>query len=448
MKRFLFVVGLLFITFTLFAHPGIEPVFTLDEVVGKERASLQELELTADEIFRLSLLFSECPLESETVKRCLQKFEKIKAEVSCPEFMSQAPEDRGRAVLKLLYRDYLTTYNFDQTRTDAALETGVYNCVSSALLYMAAARASGLEVRGQRTTQHAFCSIYVPVQNSRELQKIDVETTNPYGFNPGSKETIENEANIKQYFVVPKKYYSNRQEVSDCNFAGLIAGNLCSTCIKKGDYERGVPLGATRYDVIRLENSRTAADVRQEFDILTANYVNLKPASAKAFSEVVEWFTTVIDRWGVTDFLQKNMDNAYNNLIILCLKENNDSLVHQYEQKFKSYVTQNQLTKTEQLYKETVWLNQLNDYMNKREYQAGLQKADEALKELPANQKIKNMRLYFYNNCIAVIHNNFAKEANAGHFETALKLLTEGLEAFPEDKTLKRDLADLKKVMQ
>lgn len=448
MKRFLFLIGLLFITLSLFAHPDIEPLFTPDDFLEEKRELSSTSVLTADEVFRLSLLFSECKLESETAARCLAKFEKIKTEVTSPDFMNQSPEERGRAILKLLYRDYLRTYDFDQTKTDVALETGVYNCVSSALIYMAAAKASGLEVRGQRTTQHAFCSVYVPVENSQQLQKIDVETTNPYGFNPGSRETIENEANIKKYYIVPKKYYSNRQEISDCNLAGLIAGNICSTCIKKKDYARGIPLGATRYEMVRQENTNFTANVRQDFDVLIANYVNILPPTAEKFSEVLDWFTTVLGRWGVTDFLQKNMDNAYNNLIILCLKEKNNVLAEEYFQKYQNYVTKNQQRKTEQLYKETVWLYQLNDYMTSKDYQSGLQKAEEALKELPDNQKIKNMRTNFYNNCISVIHNRFAKEANAGHFDAALQILTEGLQDFPEDRILKKDLADLKKVMQ
>ena len=53
--------------------------------------------------------------------------------------------------IKLLYEDYLTAYNLDQTRTNVALQTGVYNCVSSALLYMAAAKAAGLDVPFQVT---------------------------------------------------------------------------------------------------------------------------------------------------------------------------------------------------------------------------------------------------------------------------------------------------------
>ena len=230
-QRFLAFILASLITCGVFAHPGYEPLFLLDDDASNSA------NLTADQLFSLALQYSECPLDSERAALCYEKFEAIKKEVRSPDFMSQSPEERGRALLKLLYRDYLSKYNFDQTRLDLALESGVYNCVSSAMLYMAAAKACQLDVRGQKTTQHAFCSIYIPSSKEGQLQKIDVETTNPYGFNPGSREEIENEENIKKFYVVPKKYYTNRQEVSDRFFAGLIAGNICSDCIKNGDYE-------------------------------------------------------------------------------------------------------------------------------------------------------------------------------------------------------------------
>ena len=187
---------------SLQTHPSIEPLFSPEDVLVNPNSTGGQL--SADEVFKLSLLFSECPLDSSEGMQCLKQFDQLKQKVTSETFLAQPLEDRGRSVLKLLYQDYLTTYDFNQTKTNVALQTGVYNCVSSALLYMVVAKAAGLEVRGQKTSEHAFCTVYI--QN----KKIDVETTNPYGFNPGSKETIENEDKIQGYYVVPKKYYSNR----------------------------------------------------------------------------------------------------------------------------------------------------------------------------------------------------------------------------------------------
>ena len=379
-------------------HPSLEPLFLPEDV--PVNADSTGTELSADEVFKLSLLFSECPPDSPQGQFCLEQFQKIKEEVTGQSFMSQSAEDRGRAILKLLYRNYLKTYEFTQTRLDVALTSGIYNCVSSALLYMAAAKAAGLTVRGQKTLEHAFCTVYIPGTKSGQYKKIDVETTNPYGFNPGSKETIENEDNIKRYYVVPKAYYSNRQEVTDTIFAGLIAGNLCAGYIEQDNYIDAVPLGAARYQLVRNEKSNAANQARNDFDVLAANYVNTDVRDAVSFDGIVEWYTSFIDRWGMTDFLQKNMDNAVYNLLVLCAQENNYEFAVASVQKYKAYISQNQYSKQ------------------------------------------------FYNVFIVIIHNNFADQANNGNYDTALQILEDGLQQYPNDKTLKKDLSDLQKVMK
>lgn len=475
------------------AHPSFEPLFSSAEVLNQNIDSTSYTTYTADQIFEMGLLFSECQRGSQTWNSSWQKFEAIKNEATSDEIMALSQEERGRAILKLLYRDYLKTYSLNQTKLDLALESGLYNCVSSAVLYMAAAKAAGLDVRGQRTSEHAFCSIYVPVSNtsnskSVQLKKIDVETTNPYGFNPGSKEEIEHTDQIKKYYVVPKKYYSNRSEVSDGIFTGLIAGNLTSEYIKTGDYIKALPLGAARWNTIKAEPVKSTASVRYEFDILAANYVNLLPDSAAAYSSTLDWFSSFIDRWGKTEFLQKNLDTSFINLLVLCNREGNYQLASTAYEKYKGKITTSQLTKADeiitdiiiltatdglsfenkivetnklitsgdlsaparqnraQLHLESFWLESLNESMNSRDYELGYTNATQALNQLPKSTKIKAMQNAFYNNSIAIIHNNFARLANSGNFEEAQAALESGLEKFPNDRTLKKDLADLLKV--
>ena len=483
----------IFLTLNLFSflnaqisHPSLEPLFP---VTGGSK------NYTADQVFEMGLLFSECQRDSDDWNRCWVQFEAIKEEVSSEEFMSLGEEERGKAILKLLYRDYLAAYKFSQTRINVAMDKGFYNCVSSAVLYMAAAKAAGLDVRGQRTTQHAFCSIYVPDYvsdaegNPGQLKKIDVETTNPYGFNPGSKEEIENESKIKKYYVVPKKYYSNRSEISDGFFTGLIAGNLCSDYIKTSDYQKAVPLGAARWEAVRYENPDAVAFVRNEFDILAGNYVNLKPEKAETYSSTLDWFYSFIERWGNDAFLQKNLDNSFINLLVLCNKEQNYLLAKSAYEKYIDKVSQSQHTKAEEImtdiiiltatnnlsskekvaetnrllatkelasdarqkrgkqHLELFWITRLNELMKAGEYIEGYADAGAALEVLPKSSKIKNMQNSFYNNLIAILHNGFARYANAGDYETARAILIEGLKKFPEDRTLKRDLADIDKLI-
>ena len=466
-------------------HPGLEPAFSMEVVFSEDEVPAS---FSADEVFKMGLLFSECTPDSANWTRWLNEFEKIKSAVTTSEMLSLTEAERGRAVLKYLYSEYLTTYSLTQTKLDVALETGSYNCVSSAVLYLAAAKAAGLKVFGQRTTEHAFCSIYVPSKKAGQTTKIDIETTNPYGFNPGSKEEIENESQIKKYYVVPKKYYANRQEVSDAVFTGLIAGNLCSDYIKTGDYQKSIPLGAARFEAVRTEKSKAATTVRNEFDILPCNYINLMPETGKEYASMLEWFTTFIDRWGNNDFVQKNMDSSFNNLFVFCIKENDFALAEEYFQKLSPYVSKKQLEKSQdiladiyflsniqglepeeqvqkilslmnaedfpevrrkraELFLENSWLEVLNMYMQIQDYEDGYTISLEALEQLPKSATIKRMNQTFYSNSIAIIHNNFARLANAGEYEQAVQILEEGLQTFPNDKTLTSDLTDINKIL-
>ena len=63
------------------------------------------------------------------------------------------------------------SYDYDQPRVTGVFEHGTYNCISSALLYTALARAFGLPVRGVITKNHAF----VELDPDGTDQRIDVE---------------------------------------------------------------------------------------------------------------------------------------------------------------------------------------------------------------------------------------------------------------------------------
>ena len=53
----------------------------------------------------------------------------------------------------------------------------------------------------------------------------------------------------------------------------------------------------------------------------------------------------------------------------------------------------------------------------------------------------------FYKNIIVTIHNQFVKEARAGNYAAAQTIIETGLEKYPDDKNLKKDLSDLQRVM-
>jgi tetratricopeptide (TPR) repeat protein len=89
------------------------------------------------------------------------------------------PFDQGDKLLQWLYSSgALKQYAKDQTSLVALLDSGNYNCVSSALLYLLVGRHLGLDVRAIEVPDHAFAVLYDGTRHA------DVETTGALGFNP------------------------------------------------------------------------------------------------------------------------------------------------------------------------------------------------------------------------------------------------------------------------
>ena len=128
--------------------------------------------------------------------------------------------EKGEAILRYIYQ-FLTKYEALQTRMDIMFQNGVYNCVSSGILYASLARAFGLDVKGVGTYDHAFVTLALA-----DGRHIDIETTSEYGFDPGQKKEFLDVFTSQTGLVyVPKKKYAKRESLSDLEFVSLILQN-------------------------------------------------------------------------------------------------------------------------------------------------------------------------------------------------------------------------------
>jgi len=149
-----------------------------------------------------------------------------------------APAARGEALLAFLHERALRRYEADATGLDQLLDSGRYNCVSSALLYAIAGRAAGLSVLAVRTPDHAFCLLEAPDRD------IDVETTNRYGFDPGNKkEFTDSFGRVTGFAYAPPGAYSRRELIGDRVFAGLVLSNRAAILERSGRYREALLLG-------------------------------------------------------------------------------------------------------------------------------------------------------------------------------------------------------------
>lgn len=137
------------------------------------------------------------------------------------EFTAKAPDDpvkRGEALLQFLHTK-LKSYVETQTRVDVLIDRGTFNCVSSAVVYMILGRKAGLDVQAVATSDHAFALVR---WNHRE---IDVETTTPYGFDPGTKTEFTDSFGRTGFAYVAPGLYAQRRSIGDRQLLGLLVQN-------------------------------------------------------------------------------------------------------------------------------------------------------------------------------------------------------------------------------
>ncbi len=162
------------------------------------------------------------------------------------------PYARGEAALAFIHRNLLKAYRADATTLDGILDTGLYNCVSSAVLYMIAGRSLGLDVEAVRTSDHAFCVVHLAGRD------VDVETTSPAGYDPGTKRAFTDSfGKVTGFSYVPPGDYARRSSIDDKELVGLILSNRVVIYENAGDYRASLGLGVEYYELERDAASRS-----------------------------------------------------------------------------------------------------------------------------------------------------------------------------------------------
>ncbi len=140
------------------------------------------------------------------------------------------PAARADRLLQFLHSGELKRYEFYQTRVDVLLDTGAFNCVSSAIVYNLTAEAIGLKTAAVETPDHAFSQVILPDRT------VDVETTSALGFDPGQKREFHDAfGKLTGFAYVPPGNYSKRTSIDDGGLIVLILRNLMTEAQSRGD---------------------------------------------------------------------------------------------------------------------------------------------------------------------------------------------------------------------
>jgi tetratricopeptide (TPR) repeat protein len=178
------------------------------------------------------------------------------------EVSGPTPADKAEALLKFLHAGPMAKgYVARQTTLSGLLDTGEFNCVSSAVLYALIARRLGLQVRAVEVPGYLLAGhVFIVLHDGR--RRIDVETTNARGFDPRG---VRKRPDGGEYD--PAKDPAGRREVGETGLAALIY------------YNRGVAL---------REQKRYLEALRADFSALALD--STSPSAARnARAEFLLW---------------------------------------------------------------------------------------------------------------------------------------------------------------
>ncbi len=364
-----------------FASPSLKPSIQ-DFTAGSP-------ELSGEQIVKIALEYSLCPSDSQEFSQCVSRYKTLEnAAQKKLSLLSQ--QEAAEKLLFFLYDGVLFKYVEHSTKLNTTLLTGEYNCVTASLLYLALSQSLGLDSRGQETTLHAFVTVYI------DGNPVDVETTNPYGFNPGTKKTVSETENSRTYSVVPKKYYAGRREVSLRAFATLTGRNLAADMNETEDYDRAIPLDVSRWYF--LAGDKEQATAKKELDVLVTNYALIQGKSGNT-TEAVRFLTEYIEIFGSSSEVRKTFDNTVYNGCVTLLNDNKEDQA-------------------------ATFLFSNKDYMSQIMF-------DRTAKTITTQ---KNRRHEI------TVHNRIVPLFNDGNFQEALEILQEALVENPTSTVLKKDL--------
>jgi hypothetical protein len=316
------------------------------------------------------------------------------------------PRIRAEYVLTFLHKNYLTRYNSPQTRLDTILISKRYNCVSSAVFYVILAKAVGLDVAAVVTKDHAFATVRISSPGGN-VELIDVETTNRYGFDPGNRKEFHNAfGDVTGFAYVSPKNYRDRAEINTLELVSLILSNRVTELEQTRRFGDAVPLAIDRAALLSRRDpvpnatlfASPATDVRNRIFNYGADLLNgRKEADCLRWADTAAPLFPDDDRW--TTFT----DSAVNNMVSKALQS---------------------------------------------------QKPDEAAaileKEghrLSPSMKTRLTSVIAQADQVA-LHNAFATQYNRRNFEAALQILTAALTKYPDSKQLTTDMEIVQRALQ
>jgi hypothetical protein len=400
--------------------------------------------------------------------------------------LPESLRERGEYVLTFMYDRFLKTYSTHQTRVDEIFNSGQYNCVSSAVLYTIFAVSAGLDVRGVMTRDHAFVTV------NTENESIDVETTNPYGFDPGSRREFHDAfGTVTGFAYVPARNYRDRISISQLELVSLILSNRIADLESRGRYPEAVPLAVDRAALLARRtnpvNSSFFADPNRDLLDRIFNYGASLIAAGKE-TDALAWCNTAWRHYGGTDSTAADSRwkeftyAALNNYLVKLLKAQRISEARTVLTQYTARLSRGHYNQLNTLLVDAELLNRISGIRGAEDTEAILRTiaaaenqatisasraaemrnfilikegerlaaeqgspaaiayTEAAIARYGRNPRLDEVLRIYRSNRVAELHNNFAGMFNRQEYESARDFIQAALTEFPGNRQLTLDL--------
>ena len=468
-KSFQFVI--VFLLFVPILHAQTQTTFPDLAADPRAEAYARRENYTWEDLAEISLWASAG--ETDSAMEAIRK--------AAGELGAELPADsevRGEYILRFMHQKLLKSYSALQTRMDTLLANGRYNCVSSAVLYLILAQSAGLQARGVMTKDHAF----VTVQTAG--QWIDVETTNPYGFDPGNRKDFHDQfGKLTGFAYVPAGNYRDRKTISPLELVSLILSNRIVELESRGRFGEAVSLAINRAALLtgsQETDSPFFEDPRQDLMNRIFNF-GASLLNAGKEEDALKWAALAGAKYPDGERWQEFIVAAVHNHIVKFMQQKRSPearafLIHNMPvlspanyTRLEAVVLDGELTelaaaitKTEDAPAvlaaidlaqgvlpgeriselRTFVISKASSFLSSGRnpnWSAAIAYIEAALKQYGTNRQLEQALRTYRSNLAVEYHNRFAEVFNKRSFDEAERILAEALELFPDNRQLLSD---------
>jgi tetratricopeptide (TPR) repeat protein len=333
---------------------------------------------------------------------------------------------RGRIVLDIVHA-IISSYSELETRLDAALLDGRYNCVGSSTLYAILARTAGLDVRGVILPDHAYCYLLV------DGRRVDVETTVPDGYD-----------------ATVHRLVSGSAKGVDTGLRGVVAlalRNRATLLERAGRWPEALALAVDAYAYASGGLAEGGRADQFSWDTLAGRVNNAVAGllNAGRHAEALAVVDRAIGLYGADDgFVELRKAARTGSLASEIRKASPAGALLLADQALLAGDIGTDVLESAFAYAYTALAEerrQSGDHLGAWEV------AVEAQRRFPRSASLASLAGTARANWVISVHNSFAALYNAGRYAEAIAVVEEALELVPGERRLVDDLAAARKVL-